>query len=706
MKKNISTSVIKSDHKIKVDGSAKYIADIKIKGMLQAKTLRSEKARAIIKSITFPKLKEGYFIIEGKDVPGINKVKMIKNDQPIFSDKEVNYIGEPILLVVGPDIEEVINILSDIKVDYEEKKAILDIRDSKTIFAKYEYTKGHIDKVFENTTKVIEEEFETGYQEQAYIETQGSIGIYKNGKSTIYGSMQCPYYVKGAVVQALGFTEEDVRIIQTTTGGAFGGKEEYPSLICSQVAVASYKAKKAVRLIFDRVEDMIVTTKRHPALLKYKTALNSNNEIIGMDIDITLNGGAYLGLSSVVLQRALLCATGVYNIPNLRVKGRVVKTNTVPTGAFRGFGGPQSIFAIEGHMSHIAKEIGVEPLEFKKSYLVKTGDETATGGKFAYDVKLDEMLDKIERISDYSNKYKAYKNQSGVIRKGIGISMFLHGCGFTGSGERDHIKAKVKLVKHKDDTIEILVSNTDMGQGLQTTLRKIVAEVLNINYENIIYNNPDTDKVPDSGPTVASRSVMVTGKLLERAATELKKIWITRKRQVVEENYKHPNLIPWDEEKFHGDAYPSFSWGINVIEAQVNTITAVSEITGIWAVFDIGNAIDERIMDGQIQGGVIQGIGYGAFENMEFDKEGRIRQHSITDYMIPTAKDVVRMENRLVDNPCDIGPFGAKGAGELTLVGGAPAYTSAIENALGIKMNKLPITPERIMEVLANEQSN
>lgn len=703
MRDNISTSVTKSDHRIKFDGSAKYIADIKLRDMLQAKTLRSEKSSATIKSINIPKLKEGYFIIEGKDVPGINKVKVIENDQPIFSDKEVNYIGEPILLVVGPKIEEVINIINNIEVDYEEKEVVLDIRDSKKVFAKYEYTKGNIDETIKSATKIIEEEFETGYQEQAYIEPQGTIGLYEDGKSTVYGSMQCPYYVKGAVVQALGFKEDDVRIVQSTTGGAFGGKEDYPSLICSQVAVAAYKTKKAVRLIFDRVEDMISTTKRHPALIKFKTALDNKNEIIGMDIDITLNGGAYSGLSSVVLQRALLCASGVYNISNLRVKGRVVKTNTVPTGAFRGFGGPQSIFAIEGHMSHIAKRIGRETLEFKKAYFAKTGEDTPTCGKYAYDIKLDEMLEKAEKISNYSNKYKAYKNQGGKIRKGIGISIFLHGCGFTGSGERDYIKAKVKLVKHDDDRVEILVSNTDMGQGLQTTLRKIVAKVLNINYEDIIYNNPDTLYVPDSGPTVASRSVMVTGKLLERAAIELKKNWIPGKKQIIEKNYKHPNLIPWDELKFQGDAYPSFSWGINVVEVEVNTLTAVSEIIGIWTVFDIGNAIDERIMEGQIQGGVIQGIGYGAFENMECDKEGRIKQNSITDYIIPTAKDVVRMENKLVDNPCDIGPFGAKGAGELTLVGGAPAYVSAVENALGIGVNKLPLTSERIMEVLANE---
>lgn len=700
---DIRKSAIKSDHKIKVDGSAKYIADIKFKDRLYAKTLRSEKAKATIRNVIVPELKDGYYVVEGKDVPGLNKVKIIQNDMPVFSDKEVNYIGEPILLVVGPDLQEVINILNHIKVEYEEAIPVFDMRNSKDMIDKYKYEKGNIEEVIKKSSKIIEEEFYTGYQEQAYLETQGLVGTYEDGKVSVYGTMQCPYYVKGAVVQALGFEEDKVRIVQTTTGGGFGGKEDYPSLLGAQVAVAAYKIKKPVKLVLDRIEDMSFTTKRHPALLKYKTILDESNKIIGMDVDIILNGGAYATVSSVVLQRSLLAAIGVYNIPNVRVNGRVVRTNTVPTGAFRGFGGPQSIFGIETHMAHIAKEIACTPLELKHKYFVKTGDETCTGGRFTYDVMLEEMLQKAEKLSDFSKKYEKYSKEKGIIRKGIGMSIFLHGCGFTGSGERDFIKAKVKLLKHKDDKVEILVANTDMGQGLQTTFKKIVARVLNINYEDIIYENPDTDRVPDSGPTVASRSIMVVGKLLERAAIRLKEDWIQGEEQIIEENYKHPDLIPWNITKFNGDAYPSYSWGINVVEVEINTITAVTEVTGIYTVFDIGIPIDETIMEGQIQGGVIQGLGYGSCENMVCDKTGKIKQHSITDYIIPTSKDVVNIKNELVDNPCDLGPFGAKGAGELTLIGTAPAYANAIENAIGVKVNRLPVTPEWIMEAITNE---
>lgn len=703
---NISQSVIKTDHKIKVDGSAKYIADIKFNDSLHAKTLRSEKAKALIKNIFIPPLNDGYYIVQGKDVPGLNKVKVIINDMPIFADEEVNYIGEPILLVVGPDLNEINKILNEIKVEYEEKNPVFDMRISNDIFAQYSYEKGNVKEAFENSVQVIEEEFYTGYQEQAYLETQGVVGIYEEGKISVYGSMQCPYYIKNALIQGLGCSEDKVRVIQTTTGGGFGGKEDYPSLIATQVAVAANKIKKTVRLIFDRLEDISYTTKRHPAILKYRTALDKENNIIGMDVDIILNGGAYATLSSVVLQRALIAAFGVYNIKNLRAKGRVVKTNTIPNGAFRGFGGPQSLFAIEEHMNHVAKKIGDIPLDFKKKYLVKAGDTTSTSGIFHSDVKIKEMIEKAETMSGFNEKYNKYKDcNNGIIRKGIGMSIFLHGCGFTGSGERDFIKAKVKLFKYKDGRVEILVANTDMGQGLKTTLSKIVAKVLNKNYTDIIYENPDTDRVPDSGPTAASRSIMVVGKLLERAALKLKAVWKDGEEQVIEESYEHPDLIPWDEQKFKGDAYSIYSWGVNVVEIEVNTITAATNVTGIWTVYDIGTSIDDTIMEGQIHGGVIQGLGYASCENME-SNEGRLKQCNIIDYIIPTSKDVVNIESVLIDNPCDNGPFGAKGAGELTLVGTAPAYADAIENALGVKVNKIPITQEWIMEAIENGENN
>lgn len=696
---SISKPVVKKDHIEKISGNAIYIADLKKDGLLQAKILRSTKAKAVIEDIILPKLPDEYYVVDYKDVPGLNHVAIIVNDQPIFAENRVQYIGEAILMVVGPDLKEIDTILHDIQVVYKEEEPVLEIMDAKEFACSYSCKKGEPEQAFAKAANIIEEIFHTGYQEQAYIETQGMMAEFHDGKMSVYGSMQCPYYVKGAVKQAIGLDEEQVQIVQMTTGGAFGGKEDYPSVLGSQIAVAAFKTGKPVRILFDRREDMSVTTKRHPALMTYKTALDDQNHIIGMSVDITFNGGAYAGLSSVVLQRSMLTSIGVYQIPNISISGRVAITNTVPTGAFRGFGGPQSIFALETHMSHIATSIGLEVLDFKAGHFVKQGEETPTGGKYYEPIKLNEMVKKADSLSGYRRKRIELTKQSGRIRKGIGMSLFFHGCGFTGSAERDFIKAKVKLEKKEDNTVEILVSNTDMGQGLKTTLSKVVAEVLGISMDKIIINNPDTDHVPDSGPTVASRSIMTVGKLLERAAQKLKEDWKDGEYQCVEENYVHPNLIPWNLDTFSGDAYPTFSWGVNVVEVEVDTLTAETKIVGTWGVFDIGTAIDDTIMRGQMEGGMLQGLGYGSMENMVL-KNGRIWQNSITDYIIPTSMDVPKIETALIDNPYSGGPFGAKGAGELTLVGAAPAYVAAVEHATGISANKIPLLPEDILEFI------
>jgi CO/xanthine dehydrogenase Mo-binding subunit len=318
-------------------------------------------------------------------------------------------------------------------------------------------------------------------------------------------------------------------------------------------------------------------------------------------------------------------------------------------------------------------------------------------------VPLPELVDAVDKLSDYRKKSAEFKNMKKPY-KGIGISLFLHGCGFTGSGERDHINAVVKLKKLEDGTVEILVAGVDMGQGLRTTLRKIVAKALERPLETIVYDFPDTDNVPDSGPTVASRSVMIVGKLLHDAADELKNVWREGEAQEIVQRYKHPDFMQWEDRgtTFYGDAYPVYSWGVNAVEVEVDPVTYRIDIKGSWAAFDVGKAIDERVMKGQIDGGVLQGLGYGSIEVMECNN-GKIQQRSVTDYIIPTSADAVKTRSVLIDNPYELGPFGAKGAGELTLLGAAPALAAAVSNALGIEITKLPVTPERLREEASRE---
>ncbi len=698
--------VVKRDHEDKVSGKAKYVADVSLPGLLTGKLLRSTKAKAVILDIKLPSIPAGYYIVDAHDVPGENYVSMVDNrDTCIFAQGRVEFIGEPILMVVGQDEKIIDQILKDIIVVYQDETPVFDVKESKTVFYEFEDNKGDVAKAFREADRVFTEEYHTGYQEQVYLETQGMLAYYEGDVLVVRGSMQCPYYLVSAVKIAMGLKDNSQLKVQFDyTGGAFGGKEDYPSVLACQTAVATKKVGHPVRVVLERREDITVTSKRHPAYMTYKTSLK-DGKITGMDIDLVYDGGAYKTLSLVVLQRGIIGTIGVYRIDNLHVRGRAVKTNSVPNGAFRGFGGPQVFFAMEMHMSHLAKELGRDTLAFKKEYMVKQGDATSTNGKYHFPVVLPEMLDKVEAMSGYSKKYQEYsKPQTGRYRKGIGLSMAYHGCGFTGNGERDLIKAVMKLVKHEDDTVEILAVNTDMGQGIRTTFCKIVSAILGIPEKQVIYNNPNTGHVPDSGPTVASRSMMSVGKLLERACLKLKAQWKSGVRQEFEEHYQQPDfLINWDLDTFSGDAYPTYAWSVNVVELEIDTLTGGSDVLGAWGVYDIGHAIDEAICRGQMEGGFLQGIGYGGMEQMQA-RNGKLNNTSLSDYIIPTAMDVPHMEVAFVDNPYPYGPFGAKGAGELPAVGGAPAYVEAVETALHTKLYKTPISMEDIEDILGAEE--
>lgn len=712
MNGDISKPIEKVDHREKAAGRTIYVGDMKPEGMLYAKTFRSERARAYIKTIQLPPLPDGYFIVDRHDIPGKNRVKIILDDQPFFAEDRVNYIGEPILLVVGPDKQKILELMAAIRVEYEDIAPVLTLEDAENpalepifgdqnLFADYHISHGDPDQSFRQAKQIFEAEYRTGYQEHIYLEPQGVLGIYEDGKISVYGSIQCPYYVKGALIQAFGWEEDRLRVVPTALGGGFGGKEDYPSLIAGHVAVAAYKTGRPVQLLFERGEDIEVTVKRHPAVIRLKAGVDEKDRITVLEAEIRLNSGAYMGLSNVVLQRTMFNIAGVYHIPNLKVSGKTVATNTVPSGGFRGFGAPQAMFAIETHFNTIARELGSDPLDFKMKHMAKQGDQTATGGTFRQPIILPELLETVEKMSDYRRKKEQFARVDGRAYHGIGMALFLHGCGFTGSGERDFIKARVKLRKLADERVEILIANTDMGQGVKTTLKKIVAQTLDRPVETIILENPDTDRVPDSGPTVASRTVMIVGKLLEEAARQLKEQWEQPGEVEVIKDYRHPAAMKWDDATFTGDAYPTYSWGVTAVEVAVDPLTYEIEVKGVWAAYDIGKAIDERIVQGQFEGGILQGLGYGTIEVMEC-QDGRIRQRSVTDYTIPTALDCPKIDAVTIDNPYEDGPFGAKGAGELTLLGTAPALAEAVGDALGVPIRRLPITPEYLMEVVGN----
>ena len=704
----IEKDVVKKDHYSKISGESIYVGDYPSDGVLTGRLLRSKYPKAKILGVTLPELPEGYFYVDATDVPGNNYLFFTTDDTPVFCENTAEYVGDTIGMIVGPDASMVEHLVKECSVEYEVLEPVTDVRKSTDVFFDYEFGHGDLEKAFSEADFVYEEEFETGHQEQLYIEPQSMMAEPEaDGKMFIHGSLQCAYYVHRSIVRTLGCKEEDVHVMQDVTGGAFGGKEAYPSILGSQIAVAAKKANMPVRYIYDRREDLEFTSKRHPSICKYRAAIKDGH-VTAMDCDVIFDAGAYTTLTDVVLQRGIFASIGVYHIENIHVRGRALKTNTVPSGAFRGFGGPQTFFAVETFMNHLAKETGIDELEFKKKHVAKMGDMTSTQGIYHYPVPILDMIEEIAKETNYIDKRKEYsKKQDSRYRKGIGMSLFFHGGAFTGNAERDIVKSVVRLRKYEDGTVEILADNGDIGQGLRTTFPKIVANELGISFDKVFYNHPDTKRVPDSGPTVASRSIMVVGELLRRAAAKLRECWEDGVIQEVEERYEHPDIaIPFCRENFAGDAYPTYSWAVNVIEVEIDMLTGIPEILGVYGNYDVGTPIDRKILMGQLEGGLLQGVGFACQERIPSDKNGVIRNRTMADYLIPTSVDVKNLKCMVHVEEYPYGPYGAKGAGEIPLVGAAPAYLMAVEQALGgnVKLNRVPFVLEDILKTIVEEE--
>jgi CO/xanthine dehydrogenase Mo-binding subunit len=330
-------------------------------------------------------------------------------------------------------------------------------------------------------------------------------------------------------------------------------------------------------------------------------------------------------------------------------------------------------------------------VDFKRRYFQKKGSRTVSGGTVRDEVLLDRMLDQVIRDSGYREKTAA-----GVPGRGVGISVFSHGCAFTGSGERDLIKARVALRKYADGRVRILAAGVDMGQGLLTTFRKVVAGTLGIAIADVLYDNADTDLVPDSGPSCASRSIMIVGYLLQEAARQLRAEWREGREQEVWKDYSHPPHLQWDQDRLQGDAYPTWGWGVNAVEVSVDPVTFEVRTEGVWTIYDVGYPVDRLIVEGQAHGGMNQALGYAGLEKMEL-ADGAFRQSTMADYTIPTSLDFPATRTTLVENPYPFGPSGAKGAGELVFDGGAPAFAAAVQRAAGVQVRQLPVTPEEVM---------
>ena len=732
----IGKSVPRKEGREKVTGRAKYVDDLKFPGMIFGATVRSPAARGRILGIHFePGIPwDEFTVVTAKDIPGKNCIALLIDDQPCLAAEFVNHPEEPVVLLAHPDKYLLEEARRGVRIEIEPLPAVFSMDDSlarkhviwgtDNIFKSYQVNKGHVEHALREADLIVEGTYETGAQEQLYIEPQGMIAQANADEGvTVWGSLQCPYYIHKALVVLFGLPKDRVRVVQAETGGGFGGKEEYPSMIAGHAALLAWKSGKPVKIIYDRAEDMVATTKRHPSRTKHRTAVTRDGKLVAIDIDFTLDGGAYETLSPVVLSRGTIHAAGPYRCPNVRIRSRAIATNAPPHGAFRGFGAPQSVFALERHLDRVAEAVGLAPDEFRRRNFIQQGETIAVGQVIHENVNMDRLMDRALELSGYHEKRKRFEaeNPGKMIRKGIGFASFFHGAGFTGSGE-EHLASEVAAEATREGRVRVMAASTEMGQGTNTIFSQIAGEALGIDQEQIEIVQPDTANVPNSGPTVASRTSMIVGKLVETAALEIRAKLVNGGylpdgydavkfaeacRRYSDRvgpltsfvKYEHPRDLFWDDERYEGHAYGAYAWAVYVAEVSVDMRTAEARVEDFVAVQEVGKVINPVLAAGQIEGGVAQGIGMALYENVVW-QEGRMVNGQMTNYIMPTSMDVPPIRVFFEENPYERGPAGAKGIGELPLDGTAPAIANAIAHATGANITRVPVTPEVLSELL------
>jgi len=728
----VGTPVLRKEGIAKVRGAARYIDDFSFPGMIFGATVRSAIPRGRILSIEFGDgIPWNEFVIVGaKDIPGENTIALINRDWPCLADEFVNHTEEPILLLAHRDRHLLTKAVAAVQIEYEALPSIHSIEESErcdaviwgedNVFKKFQIDKGDVDQTWAEADFIVEGEYTTGAQEHLYIENNGVIAAFTLEEGlTVWGSMQCPFYVHKSLVAVSGLAEDKVRIVQVETGGAFGGKEDYPSMIGAHAALLAMKAQRPVKIVYDRMEDMVATTKRHPSRTRIRTAVTKDGKLLGADIEFALDGGAYSTLSPTVLSRGTIHAAGPYFWPNIRVRSKAFATNCPPHGAFRGFGAPQSQFAMERHMDRVAHALGMQPEELRRRNFLRQGLTTATDQEIREAVDLDHLLTRALELSDYQAKRERFEreNPAAKQKKGIGFAAFLHGAGFTGSGER-YLNSVAAVDATADGRLRVLVSSTEFGQGTNTVLCQIAAEAWGIDYDAVEMAPPDTSIVPNTGPTVASRTTMIVGKLVHSAAIGLKQTlqaggllgeeWTTEefcaaaKAHVArygalrsDSRYEAPPGIYWDDEKYRGEAYPAFAWAVYVAEVTLDMISYGVTVDNFVAVQEVGRVLNPVLATGQVEGGIAQGIGYALYEKVQW-KRGRMMNGQMTNYIIPTSEDIPPIRVYFEELPFAHGAYGAKGVGELPMDGAAPAIVNAVSFAAGTDFNAIPLMPEDI----------
>lgn len=730
----------------KVLGQTKFLDDLPDENFLHAAPVYSGIPFGQILSIDFSKAKsypDFVDFISAKDISGENQVGVIIEDQPLFADKIVRFVGDVIGLIVAKSPQNARDIAKLVEIKIEELSPYFTIDESRNateiflhdsnLACEHQVIRGDIETGFTDADLIIEETFKTSVAEHYYLEPQGCIAFPKTDKMKLLGSLQCPFYIQKAVSRVLGIPLENVEVEQSPTGGAFGGKEDVPSELCARVAVAAQKLGKPVKMVYSRKEDVQLTSKRHPFQMRYKVGVSKSGKLLAAEILLEENAGAYATLSSVVSYRAAMQAMGPYKIPNVKVRSKSYYTNLPPNGAFRGFGSPQATFGHERIMDILAKKLGIDPVEFRMKNMLEVGDETMTGQKLTSSVGAKETL---QNASERINNNIIQNNNNSHYLEGIGIASCHYGnCLGAAGWHLDGAGVNIKI--RKNGKISVAFGLVEMGQGAETVVAQMTAQALGVTTEIIEILPTSTIHVPDSGPSVASRNVVMTGNAIRNAAEELLPILKKVSAEILncdQENieikncfaknlkserkitfseiagYLHLNgmktqsngwwhvpELDYDSETGTGEAYFTYSYATQIAKVRVDRLTGIVKVEKIWAAHDIGKAINPAGLQAQVEGGTAQGIGWALTENFKYE-HGKAVTQNLSTYLIPTAQNTAKVETILVEDSEPLGPWGAKGIGEPAIIPTAAAIANAVSNATGIEFNEIPMTPENVLE--------
>jgi CO/xanthine dehydrogenase Mo-binding subunit len=721
----IGQRVRRTDARDKVKGTALFVGDLPVAGVLEAGVLRSPHAHARILRLEVARARTTpgvLAVLTAKDIPGRNLIPLIQADWQVLAGEYVRHVGEAVALVAAESRRALADALGAIEIEYEPLEALLDMEQALAtgeVMAHWRVRRGEAAVALtRGDLTVVEGVYRTPYQEHATLEPNGALAQPDGtGGMVLRGAFESPFLVREAVASVLGLDLNAVRVVQAVTGGGFGAKDEAAAAPAAQAALLAAASGRPVRLLLSRHEEMTATSKRHPARVRVRMGATDDGRLIAAEVDILLDGGAYATLTPLVLSEAAFHACGPYRVPNVRVDAKAVRTHKVPCGVFRGAGAIQAAFAFESGMDLLAERLGVDPIELRRRNALGAGDETITSQKLEASVGFREVLDKIEEASGWAQKREVFSRDDGAVRRGIGVAASHTGIGLGPIGRHLGPAAGASIVVSADASVTVAVGVADTGQGEATGLAQIAAEALGCPLEVVRVLETDTSRVPEGGPATGSRATVVCGNAVRDAAAKVRAaidaavadtslpwretvgIAVQRRAGLAAQGWAVPPETSFDLATGQGDAHMCYTFSACVAEVEVDTATGETRVVRVTSCHDVGRVVNPASAEGQVEGGVVLGLGHALLEEHAFH-DGRIRNDSLSTYLVPTVLDAPEVRVVFIENPYPWGPWGAKGLADAPPVAVAPAVVAAIAHATGVRLQEIPATAERVWAAL------